>query len=361
MPERLEVKTLSQWEIPYEDVFFIAGPCSAETEEQVMQTALALKNSKVNAMRAGIWKPRTRPGSFEGVGYKGLEWLKNAGKAAGIMVITEVATPEHVEACLKHEIDMLWVGARTTSNPFAVQSIADSLKGLDIPVWVKNPVSPDIDLWAGALERLNQAGLKRIGAIHRGFSVYQKGKFRNQPIWRVPIEVKRRNSTIPLLCDPSHICGNRELLFSVAQNAMDLLFDGLMMEVHIDPPSALSDSKQQVTPEEYDRLIRSLKVRKAYSQRKDYLEHISLLRLEIDRVDNEILKLLARRMDKSKRIALQKMKDNISLFQPERWEEVVRSRVEDGAAYNLSEDFVLRLYQLIHEESLRVQEDVVSD
>lgn len=361
MPEKIMVKKLSEWGIPFKNVFFIAGPCSAESEAQLMETALGLKDYKVNVLRAGIWKPRTRPGTFEGVGVKGLDWLKNAGAAANLFVTTEVATPEHVEACLRHEIDILWIGARTTSNPFAVQAIADVLQGVDIPVLVKNPINPDLELWMGALERMNRVGVKRLGAVHRGFSTYEKTQFRNQPIWRIPIEVKRRNPGIPMFCDPSHICGNTELLFSVAQNAMDLLFDGLMLEVHINPSAALSDAKQQVTPGEYDRLINRLKIKKVSSDEKDYLEHISNLRKEIDKVDHEILELLAKRMENSKRIALHKMKDNISIYQPERWEEVVKSRVKDGLNHDLSEDFVLKLYQLIHEESIHLQEQVISD
>ena len=361
MPQEITVKTLSDWGIPLKSAFFIAGPCSAESEEQMMQTALSLKDSEAIVLRAGIWKPRTRPGTFEGVGVKGLDWLKNAGRAANLLATTEVATPEHVEACLRHEIDILWIGARTTSNPFAVQAIADVLTGVDIPVLVKNPINPDIELWLGALERFNQAGIKRLAAVHRGFSTYEKTQFRNQPIWRIPIEVRRRNPDIPMICDPSHICGNTDLLFSVSQNAMDLLFDGLMVEVHIDPSAALSDAKQQVTPDEYNRLINRLTIKKASSEEKDYLEHMNNLRKEIDQVDHEILKLLAKRMERSNRIALHKMKDNVSIFQPRRWDEVVKSRIEYGLDHNLSEDFVLKLYQLINEEAIQLQGKVISD
>lgn len=361
MTEGLKVTELSRWGIPYKDVLNIAGPCSAESEEQVMQTALALKDSGVSVMRAGIWKPRTRPGSFEGVGARGLAWLKNAGKAAGLLSATETAVPEHVELCLKQGIDMLWIGARTTSNPFAVQSLADALKGVDIPVLVKNPMNPDLNLWVGALERLHQAGVKRLGAIHRGFSIYEQARFRNQPLWRIPIEMKRLNPRVPLICDPSHICGNRELILSVAQNAMDMLFDGLMIEVHLNPPAALSDAEQQITPGDYRQLMSRLKVKKSTCGENESWEHIRGIRKEIDTLDAQILVLLAKRMNQSKRIALHKMKDNIAIFQPERWEEVVKSRTGDGLNRNLSEEFVLRLYQLIHEESLRIQEEVVSD
>jgi chorismate mutase len=266
MPNELMFETFSKWGFPIKHAFYIAGPCSAESEDQLMQTALALKGQGIIAMRGGIWKPRTRPGTFEGVGAVGLKWLKDAGNAANLPVTTEVAVPEHVEQCLKHGIDILWIGARTTSNPFAVQSLADALKGVDVPVLVKNPINPDIELWDGAVERLAQAGIKKLGVIHRGFSTYEKTVFRNQPIWRIPIEMRRRRPGIPMLCDPSHICGNTELLFSVAQNAMDLLFDGLMIEAHINPPAALSDAKQQVTPDEYHRLISKLKIKKNEKQ-----------------------------------------------------------------------------------------------
>jgi len=361
MPEKLSVGVFADWGFPVKNAFNIAGPCSAESEEQLMEIAPILKGHGVNVMRAGIWKPRTRPGSFEGVGVKGLKWLKAAGKAAGLAVTTEVATPEHVEACLRHEIDILWIGARTTSNPFAVQGIADVLQGVDIPVLVKNPINPDLELWHGAIERLQQAGIKKLGAIHRGFSTYEKTAFRNQPIWRIPIEMKRRNPGIPMLCDPSHICGNTELLYSVAQNAMDLLFDGLMVEVHNNPPAALSDAKQQVTPEEYGRLMGRLKIKSVSTESPDYLEHINSLRQNIDKIDHEILELMGRRMDNSKKIALHKMKNNISIFQPARWDEIIKTRIEEGRDKELSEEFITKLYQFIHEESIRLQEQVLND
>lgn len=361
MPEKSAVRTFAEWGYTVKNAFYIAGPCSAETEEQLIETALSLKKYEVNAMRAGIWKPRTHPGSFEGVGVEGLKWLKNAGNAANLPVTTEVATPEHVEACLRHGIDILWIGARTTSNPFAVQAIADVLQGVDIPVFVKNPINPDIELWHGAVERLEQAGIKKIGTIHRGFSTYEKTAFRNQPIWRIPIEMKRRKPTLPMLCDPSHICGNTELLYSVSQNAMDLLFDGLMLEVHINPPAALSDSMQQITPDEFGRLQSRLKMKKAASENREFLDNINALRQEIDKIDYKIVELLAKRMDTAKKIGVYKMEEDISIFQPARWEEVMESRVKKGLDKNLSVDFVSRLYQYIHEESCRLQEQVLRD
>lgn len=363
MPEKIRIKKFSDWGIPFKNVMFIAGPCSAESEEQLMNTALGLKGSEVNVLRAGIWKPRTRPGTFEGVGSKGLKWLKNAGNAINVPVTTEVATPEHVEECLKNGIDILWVGARTTTNPFAVQAVADALKGVDIPVLVKNPINPDIELWGGALERLDRVGIKRMGAIHRGFSTYEKSKFRNQPIWRIPIEVKHRNPQLPMFCDPSHICGNRELLLSVAQNAMDLLFDGLMLEVHIDPDSALSDAKQQLTPDGYNRLLSELKLKQVTSESEDFNKHIKILRQENDKIDHQLLELLAKRMGNAKKMAFHKMNYDISLFQPVRFDEVAKSWIKEGRtlSQDLSEEFLLKMYQFIHEESLRIQEEVLSD
>jgi chorismate mutase len=361
MPGNLTAQVFSEWGFPVKNIFHIAGPCSAESEEQLMRTALALKDYEVHVMRAGAWKPRTRPGSFEGVGAVGLKWLKDAGKAANLAVATEAATPKHVEACLEHGIDILWIGARTTSNPFAVQDIADALQGTDIPVLVKNPINPDIELWQGAVERLTQAGVEKLGIIHRGFSTYEKTVFRNQPIWRIPIEMKRRNPHLPMLCDPSHICGNTGLLFSVAQNAMDLLFDGLMLEVHIDPPAALSDAKQQLTPKEYGRLLDRLKIKKVSSESRDFLENIGALRREIDKIDHQILDLLALRMDNAREIAMHKKKNNISILQPARFDEIIKSRTREGMEKKLAEDFVSRLYQFIHEESIRLQEQVIND
>ncbi|MCP4153402.1 MAG: bifunctional 3-deoxy-7-phosphoheptulonate synthase/chorismate mutase type II [bacterium] len=361
MSDRLTIKVLSEWGIPYSAPFCIAGPCSAESEEQVMQTALGLKDARINVLRAGIWKPRTRPGCFEGVGEVGLKWLKTAGKEINVPVTTEVATPEHVEACLKNDIDILWVGARTTSNPFAVQAIADALKGVDIPVIVKNPINPDLELWAGALERIHLAGIKRLAGLHRGFSTHEETKFRNQPIWKIPIELKRRFPIIPLFCDPSHICGNRELLGAVAQNAMDLLFDGLMIEVHVNPTVALSDAKQQVTPEDYIKLIDNIKVKQAFSSSLHYVAHISSLRKEVDEVDEQMLKLMGKRMEIVKVIALHKMRDNISIFQPDRWKELMQSRLKIGVEQKLSEGFIIKMYQDIHEESLRQQQEVRGD
>ncbi len=360
MDDSFNIETLSNWGIPYGKLFFIAGPCSAETEEQVWQTAQALKDAGVNVMRSGLWKPRTRPGSFEGVGSQGLKWLKAAGKAIDVAVTTEVASPKHVDECLKQDIDILWIGARTTTNPFAVQAIADALKGVDIPVFVKNPVNPDSALWIGALERIERAGIKRLGAIHRGFSTYELSKYRNIPIWRIPIELKQRIPKLPLICDPSHICGNRELLLSVAQYAVDLLFDGLMLEVHIDPATALSDAQQQLSPEAYRQLTNQIIIKRVRSDHGDYTKHINGIRKNIDAIDKQILALLGERMAYVEKIAFHKKRNNITLFQPDRWEEIITDRKIEGKSHDLSEKFVAQIYQFIHEESLRVQKEAVN-
>lgn len=338
--------------------FLIAGPCSVESEEQIMQTAQELAQHEVNVLRGGVWKPRTRPGSFEGVGIKALKWLKNAGSAANIPVTVEVAAPEHVEECLKHEIDILWIGARTTTNPFSVQTLAESLEGVDIPIMVKNPISPDIELWIGALERLYNAGISKLIAVHRGFSSHKKTAYRNVPNWRIPIELRRTIKNIPIICDPSHICGNVELLQSVSQEAMDLLFDGLMIEVHYNPESALSDAKQQLTPAAYGELVRSLKVKKPYTDDEEYFQHINDLRKEIDGIDSKLIDLLANRMQLSRQIGTYKRGVDVSNYQPERWSEIIKSRTKAAVDKNLSEEFILRIYQYIHEESLRHQENI---
>jgi len=338
--------------------FLIAGPCSVESEEQIAKTVNELATYEVNIVRGGVWKPRTRPGSFEGVGAEGLKWLKQAGTSVNLPVTVEVATPEHVEDALKYEIDYLWLGARTTTNPFSVQNIADALKGVDIPVMLKNPMSPDLDLWIGAIERIANAGIKKMIAIHRGFQMHKKTAYRNVPNWRIPIELRRTFPDIPLICDPSHICGNTLLLQSVAQEAMDLLYDGLMLEVHINPNEALSDAKQQLTPKEYGELVKKLEVKKPYSDDKVFFENMNELRKDIDSVDTMILELLAQRMRMSRKIGTYKRGAGVSNYQPDRWNEILKSRTKAGVEKKLSEDFVYRMYQYIHEESLRQQEDM---
>ena len=352
----LSVKELEDWGIPVSGTFIIAGPCSAETEEQVMSTIRELAKHNVSAIRAGIWKPRTRPGSFEGVGGQGLKWLKDAGNEVGLPVAVEVANPRHVEECLKYGIDLLWVGARTSANPFSVQAIAEALKGVDIPVLVKNPVNPDLELWIGAIERLHRAGLERLAAIHRGFCTYRTDEYRNTPLWRLAIELRRRIPGLPIICDPSHICGKTELLLSVAQKALDLLYSGLMIEVHINPACARSDAKQQLTPDQFGDLIRKLKRRSATSSSEEYLAQIAFLRKEIDDIDRRFIELLARRMDIARQIGAYKGRNNISLFQPNRWSEIVESRTRAGREGGLSEEFILKVFHHVHEESIRSQE-----
>ena len=356
MAINLSIERLSKWRIPYSRKFFIAGPCSVESEEQIVHVAQQLSKYKVNAIRGGIWKPRTHPGSFEGIGSEGLAWLKAAGIAAKLPVTTEVANPSHVEQCLKVGIDMLWIGARTTTNPFDVQEIAEALRGIDIPVLIKNPINPDIELWMGAIERINKAGVKKIMAIHRGFSTYRRDKFRNQPLWRIPIELRRQVPTMPIICDPSHMSGERKWVFSLAQQAMDFLFDGLMIEVHPNPELAKSDGKQQVTPSNYGRIIKKLRLSFADPLIGHQVQKISLLRNEIDVIDDNIIALLGKRMEFVKEIGVWKRDQNISLLQLERWKKILFTRLRKSEEKHLSRKFMRAVFELIHEEALRVQE-----
>lgn len=334
----------------------IAGPCSAETEEQVMETARQLAAAGITIFRAGIWKPRTKPGGFEGVGVAGLPWLRRVKQELGMLTATEVATAHHVYEALKYGVDMLWIGARTTANPFAVQEIADALRGVDIPVLVKNPVNPDVDLWIGAIERLYQAGIRRIAVIHRGFSNYDKNIYRNAPHWNIPIELHRRLPNIPILCDPSHICGKRELIFSIAQQAMDLNFNGLIIESHCDPDQAWSDSEQQVKPQALEAILRRLVVRKS-NQTTDDLE---ALRRHIDELDIALINTLARRMKVSEQIGTYKKEHNMPVLQSTRYDQILAKRVEMGNRLGMSQDFMLELFEAIHEESVRIQLDVIN-
>lgn len=345
---------LPECSVPEKKRFFIAGPCSVESEEQMLQTAMQLSAFDVTLIRGGVWKPRTRPGSFEGVGVKGLAWLREAGSALGLPVATEVASSTHVEECLKAGVDVLWIGARTTTSPFAVQHVADALRGVDIPVMVKNPMNPDIELWIGAIERINKAGVTKIMAIHRGFSTYGETLYRNRPIWRIPIELRRRLPNLPLICDPSHICGKRRYVMAVAQQAIDLLFDGLMIEVHCAPSNALSDSAQQMTPAQYGRLIRRLRYVSS-SAPTQLPEVIKLLRNQIDAIDDNLIALLAKRMECAERIGIWKRKHNVSLFQPERWEQILQDRIQSSVRRHLSASFVRNLFEHIHEEALNIQ------
>ena len=332
----------------------IAGPCSAESETQVLETAVALaKIPQVAAFRCGLWKPRTRPGDFEGRGEKGMAWLKRVKLETGLPVAVEVAIPAHIEVCLKHDIDILWIGSRTVVNPFSVNEIAEALKGVDIPVLVKNPVNPDLLLWIGALERLSQQGIRKLVAVHRGFSAYRSRPFRNLPIWEIPIELRRLIPGLPVLIDPSHISGSRAMLPHVAQSAMDYAFDGLMIEAHIRPEKALTDSEQQITPATLEELIRRLSVPVGIPGEENAI--IGELRREIDEIDDQVLKMLARRMEIAARIGKYKRNQGMDVLQLERWTRVVEDRLEKGTAQGLSRNFLLKLLQAIHEEALRVQ------
>ncbi|MBN2164155.1 MAG: bifunctional 3-deoxy-7-phosphoheptulonate synthase/chorismate mutase type II [Pontiellaceae bacterium] len=344
------------WGFEHRDLFLSAGPCSAESEEQLLSVARALEGHGVGFLRAGIWKPRTRPGAFEGVGLRGLAWLDRVRSETGMKVGTEVAEPAHVEACLEFGMDVLWVGARTTTNPFSVQSIADVLKGVDIPVFVKNPMSEDIGLWVGALERLSNAGLKRLGAIHRGASSPLEMRYRNAPAWRMPVEFMRLMPYVPILCDPSHISGKAEFVPLIAQESMDLLFDGLMVEVHPDPLHALSDAAQQLTPVGFIQMVEGLRKPKEQGGGVEYAQRMSVLRNTVDEVDAQLLELLEKRMGVVREMALAKEKENISTLQPHRWQEVLLDRISRGESLGLSGNFVLGLMQLVHEEAIRQQE-----
>lgn len=334
----------------------IAGPCSAETEEQVMETAKQLANKGIKIFRAGIWKPRTKPGGFEGVGVEGLSWLKEVKKETGMYVSTEVATAKHVYEALKQNIDILWIGARTSANPFAVQEIADALKGVDIPVLVKNPVNPDLDLWIGALERIHNAGLKRLGAIHRGFSSYDKKIYRNLPQWHIPIELRRRIPNLPIFCDPSHIGGKRELIASLSQQAMDLNFDGLIIESHCNPDVALSDASQQITPDVLDYILNLLVIRTETQS----TESLAELRRQIDDCDNALIETLAKRMRVSREIGTFKKEHNMTVLQSGRYDEILSKRGAQGAEFGMDPEFVKAVFEAIHEESVRQQMEIIN-
>jgi chorismate mutase len=334
----------------------MAGPCSAETEEQVMNTARQLSKIGIKIFRAGIWKPRTKPGCFEGIGEKGLPWMQRVQKETGMLVATEVANTAHVEAALKAGIDILWIGARTSANPFAMQEIADALRGVDIPVLVKNPVNPDLELWIGALERLNGAGIRRLGAIHRGFSTYDKRIYRNLPMWHIPIELRRRIPSLPMICDPSHIGGKRELIAPLCQQAMDLGFDGLIIESHCTPDEAWSDASQQVTPEVLDFILDRLVIRSTTQS----TESLHSLRFQIDECDNNIIDILAKRMRISREIAVYKREHNMTVVQPSRYNEILDKRVAQGMLCGMSADFLKTIFEAIHEESVHQQLELIN-
>lgn len=336
--------------------FVIAGPCSAETEEQVMTTARQLAQKGCHIFRAGVWKPRTKPGGFEGNGEPALKWMAEAKKETGMMMCTEVATPDHVELAMKYGIDLMWIGARTSANPFAMQEIADAMKGIEIPVLVKNPVNPDLELWIGALERINLAGVKKLGAIHRGFSSYDKKIYRNLPMWQIPIELRRRIPNLPIVCDPSHIGGRRELIAPLCQQAMDLGADGLIVESHCNPDCAWSDAKQQVTPDVLDYILTLLQVRDETTT----TENIQMLRKQIDEQDDKLLDLLSQRFRVCREIGQYKKEHNMTVLQTGRYNEILDKRGAQGALCGMSEQFVKTVFEAIHEESVRQQLEIIN-
>lgn len=337
----------------------IAGPCSAESEEQVLTTARALAKQNIDLFRSGIWKPRTRPNSFEGVGVVGLKWLKKVKEETGLKVTTEVANTQHVFEAMKAGVDVLWIGARTTVSPFMVQEIADALKGTDIPVLIKNPINPDLKLWMGAIERIAGAGINKIGVIHRGFSYHGQTKYRNVPRWQIGIDLKNHFPDIEIICDNSHICGRRDTLQMVAQKALDLNFDGIMTEVHPTPDEAWSDAAQQITPATFKTLVDSLVTRSTNSDDMEYQHHIDHLRQEIDELDGDIMNLLEQRMKIADKIGEYKKAKNIAILQSSRWRDILDSAVAQGKAKGLSKNFVETLYKAIHQESINHQEAVM--
>ena len=336
--------------------FVIAGPCSAESEDQMIGTARLLASQGVEVFRAGIWKPRTKPGGFEGVGSAGLEWLKIVKEETGLKTTTEVANSRHVEDALKAGVDIFWIGARTTANPFAVQEIAEAAGGSGTPVLVKNPINPDIELWIGAAERLIACGTDNIAFVHRGFGAYEKGLFRNQPQWHIPIELKRRLPSVTILCDPSHIGGKQNLIYPISQQAMDLGFDGLMIETHINPSQALSDKEQQITPELLERIHKLIVIRDT-SESSEYLAD---LRREIDELDDRLLNILSKRMSVAREIGRYKMQNNMQVLQPVRYDKMVTSRIAQALGLELDEDFVKQILEAVHEESVRQQFEIIN-
>ncbi|KGO95231.1 bifunctional 3-deoxy-7-phosphoheptulonate synthase/chorismate mutase type II [Flavobacterium enshiense] len=337
----------------------IAGPCSAETEDQVLAIANELKNSDVSIFRAGIWKPRTRPGGFEGIGETGLKWLQKAKAETGLLMAVEVANVSHVKMALEHDIDVLWIGARTAVNPFAIQEIADALKDTDKIVLLKNPVNPDLSLWLGGLERLYNAGIKKLGVIHRGFSTYEKSKYRNNPEWQIAIDLQNRFPDIPIICDPSHIAGKRDMIQEISQQALDLNFDGLIIETHIDPDHAWSDAAQQVTPDTLKQIFKDLRVRKETDEADDFNNRMNKLRTQIDDLDAKLLEILGKRMKIAEKIGTLKKEKNVAILQSSRWHEILGKMVLEGEEKGLSEEFVLKLFKAIHQESISHQEKVM--
>lgn len=339
----------------------IAGPCSAETEEQVLTVAHQLKETDTTVFRAGLWKPRSRPGNFEGVGAVGLKWMQRAKEETGLLMATEVANASHVELAIKHDIDIMWIGARTTVSPFIIQEIADALYGTNKIVLVKNPMNPDLGLWFGAVERLYESEVKNLGVIHRGFSTYEKIRYRNNPEWQLPIDLQNRYPDLPLILDPSHIAGRKDILFELSQTALDLNYNGLMIETHADPANAWSDAIQQITPTDLKLLIKKLKVRKEEGDGVEFKNKMATLRTKIDVLDNKLLELLGERMKISDQIGTLKRKNNVAILQSKRWSYIIEKMIREGNVNNLSEEFILSIYKAIHQESINHQNKAIND
>lgn len=356
---KLKINKLENWDVPIGSPLIIAGPCSVETPMQLDKTVEALVNKGIQIIRAGVWKPRTRPNSFEGVGSIGLSWIKDVKSKYGVKFAIEVAAPQHVDQALEAGIDMLWIGARSTANPFTVQEIANSLKGVNIPVLVKNPVNPDLALWIGALERIHQAGIRNLGAIHRGFSNFNDKLFRNSPTWQIPLELRTSFPEIPLINDPSHICGRRDLIPQISQMALDLNFDGLMIESHIDPDHAWSDAAQQLTPEALSELLSKLETRLVTIDNPFFESQLEIIRGHIDEVDRDLLEVLSRRMSLVEKAGVYKKQNNVAIFQMERWKKVFETRQQWAEALQINQEFIKELFNLIHTESIKKQEEIM--
>lgn len=361
MIETLNILPISEWFDGLNQPLLIAGPCSAETEEQVLTTAKEIaKIGKVKILRVGVWKPRSRPGTFEGAGDKALEWLKKVKAKTGLRTTVEVATPEHVEKAVAAGVDILWIGARTTSNPFSVEQIARALDGIDIPVLVKNPVNPDLELWIGAIERFNRAGIKKLAAIHRGFYPYEKTQLRNIPKWELAIDLKSKFPNLPIICDPSHIAGQASLVQEVTQKALNLSFDGLMIEVHCNPSAALSDAKQQLTPSQLAVMLNELVFRSPSSSNIDFVDKLEQLRCKIDSIDQQMIDLLAQRMRIVEEMGEYKKNNDVGVFQLRRWENILKSRIDFGKRLGLDEEYIKNLLQLVHKESIKKQANILN-
>ena len=348
------------WGLKGHRPLIIAGPCSAESRNQLLESVKAISDLDIEVMRAGVWKPRSRPNNFEGAGVEALKWIKELQSEFNIKFVIEVAKPQHVELALTHDINLMWIGARTTVNPFAVQEIADALKGTNISILIKNPINPDVELWQGGIERVLNDGITKVAAVHRGFSFFQKSKFRNPPAWQIPIELKRRMPEIPLICDPSHICGSRDNILEISQKAIDLNYDGLMIETHPNPDKALSDAEQQVTPSQLAEILHTIKIRDEKSVNQVFINQLEQLRDEIDDIDREIIEAIGTRMRIIEKIGDYKKDNNVTVFQLERWKEILETRPHWGKAKLLDKNFIEELYKVIHSESIKTQTDILN-